>query len=97
MKEVDLPSGKKAKIRKGKGADLVKAQMMAEGEPYKMQLGMIAAVTQIDDKPVTLEDLMDMDWGDVLTILNFLELPQNLPQMPSSPSPPTETSSTKKS
>lgn len=67
MREIELPSGKKAKIRQGKGKDLIKAQRAAKS-PDEIGMALIAELTTIDDKPVMFEDLLEMDLADVLRL-----------------------------
>lgn len=59
IQEVKLPSGKIAKIRPGKGRDVVAAQRIAGTEPDKI-IGALAAIrSEIDGKKMTLEELLD--------------------------------------
>ncbi|WP_242472444.1 phage tail assembly protein [Ectothiorhodospira mobilis] len=70
LPEITLGDGRKAAIRKGKGRDLLTASRMAGGtnEPMKIAYGLIAALATVDGKPLTIEDVEDMDLGDVLKL-----------------------------
>ncbi|MBI3584196.1 MAG: phage tail assembly protein [Nitrospinae bacterium] len=63
-KEIVLPSGKKATLRKGKGRDLFNAQRKAK-DPAEMQWALLSELVEIDGKKVVFEDLLEMDLPDV--------------------------------
>jgi hypothetical protein len=66
-KELTLPSGKIAKIRKGKGFDLLQAQMKAktsEEIPYAL----IAELAEIDGQGLVYEDILELDLEDVIAL-----------------------------
>ena len=67
MAEVNLPSGKTAVIKDGKGKDLFWAQKMANDPSEIMKMLMIRLV-EIDGKPITEDDLDEMDISDVLIL-----------------------------
>jgi hypothetical protein len=69
MREVKLPSGKTAVIKDGKGKDLFWAQRMASDASEIMKMLMIRLV-EIDGKPITEDDLDEMDIADVLALTN---------------------------
>lgn len=66
-KTINLPSGKVAVLRNGKGIDLLHAQMKAktsEEIPYAL----IAELTEIDGQTLVYEDILDMDLADVIEL-----------------------------
>ncbi len=66
-KELTLPSGKIAIIERGKGKDLLQAQMKAktsEEIPYAL----IAELAEIDGQKLVYEDILEMDLGDVIAL-----------------------------
>lgn len=67
MKELTLPSGKQAVIKDGHGRDLIAAQRVASSSDEIGQ-ALIAQLTEIDGKPIVLEDVLDMDIADVLAL-----------------------------
>lgn len=80
MKEIKLPSGKKAKIREGKGRDLLNAWRKAKNSD-EIVFALIAELVEIEGKKVIYEDLLEMDLKDVIAIQaevmgNFLSLQQ---------------------
>ncbi|MDI1471930.1 hypothetical protein THER_2041 [Thermodesulfovibrio sp. N1] len=82
MKEIKLPSGKKAKIREGKGKDLLNAWRKAKNND-EIVFALIAELVEIDGKKVIYEDLLEMDLKDVLAIQaevvgDFLSLQQGI-------------------
>lgn len=70
-KTINLPSGKVAILRNGKGIDLLHAQMKAktsEEIPYAL----IAELTEIDGQKLVYEDILDMDLTDVIELQNAI-------------------------
>lgn len=67
MKEMTLPSGKKAKIREGKGKDLLNAWRKAKNSD-EIVFALMAELVEIDGKKIIYEDLLEMDLKDVLAI-----------------------------
>lgn len=70
--EVSLPSGRIAWVlRKGKGKHIQAAARMAgpNAEQMTLSMGIIAAKALIDGQPVTVEDVLEMDDGDVWKLL----------------------------
>lgn len=66
-KTINLPSGKIAILRNGKGIDLLHAQMKAktsEEIPYAL----IAELTEIDGQPLVYEDILELDLSDVIEL-----------------------------
>lgn len=66
-KTVKLPSGKTARVRKGKGKDLLAAQRSG-GDAGTIQFALLAALVLVDDAPIVLEDLLEMELEDVLAL-----------------------------
>lgn len=62
-----IVDGKRIVIYKGKGKHLINAQMKANN-PGEILWSLITEVVEIDDKKITLEDLYEMDLGEVLQI-----------------------------
>ena len=65
-KELTLPSGKIAIIKKGKGIDLLNAQKNSNSSD-EIPYALIAQLTEIDGQGV-YEDVLEMDLEDVLAI-----------------------------
>lgn len=63
-KEIELPSGKKATIKKGKGRHVMMATKMAEGDPGKIIPCIMHYLVLIDGEKQTLEQLEDLDMKD---------------------------------
>lgn len=66
-KEIILPSGKKATLKKGKGYDLLQAQTKAktsEEIPYAL----IAEIAEIEGTKLVYEDILELDLEDVITL-----------------------------
>ena len=66
-KELELPSGKIAKIKAGRGFDLLEAQKKAktsEEIPYAL----IAELAEIDGQPLVYEDILELDLPDVIAL-----------------------------
>lgn len=73
--ELELPSGRRARQRPGRGRD-VRMAMLAVGEPfdqYKYAFAMIARRTLIDGKAITAESLDDMGEADVMVLLSGVD------------------------
>jgi hypothetical protein len=80
--EVQLPSGAIAMVRRGKGRDLRLAQM-AVGQPFddvRFEYALIARLTTIGGKKVTMEEVDEMSIGDVLVLQREVDS-INFPQM----------------
>ena len=66
-KTLSLPSGKTATLRKGRGFDLLQAQIKAktsEEIPYAL----IAELTEIDGQKLVYEDILELDLSDVIAL-----------------------------
>ena len=68
MTEIELPSGKKAIVRPGKGRDLIKAQRAAK-TPDEIPYALVAELVTIEGKPVIFEDVLEMEIPDVLALM----------------------------
>lgn len=66
-KELTLPSGKIAIIKKGKGIDLLNAQKNSNSSD-EIPYALIAQLTEIDGQNIVYEDVLEMDLEDVLAI-----------------------------
>ena len=66
-KEITLPSGKIATIKKGKGLDLLNAQKNSNSSD-EIPYALIAQLTEIDGQKLVYEDILEMDLEDVLAI-----------------------------
>ena len=69
-KEIKLPSGKLALVRKGFGRDLMRAHRAVghNPEPTAITFALIAELAQVDGKTIVYEDVQAMELGDVLTL-----------------------------
>ena len=71
MKNITLPSGKRAKIDDGKGYHLLQSQRKAkltDEIPYAL----IAELTEIDGQKLPYEEILQMSLNDVSTLLNAI-------------------------
>lgn len=66
-KTLMLPSGKIAVLRKGKGNDLLQAQMKAKNSE-EIPYALIAELVEIDGQSLVYEDILDMDLEDVIAL-----------------------------
>jgi hypothetical protein len=69
-REIKLPSGRTAAIRKGVGRDLMRAHRVTghNPEPTAVTFALIAELTLIDGKSIVFEDVLSMDLADVLSL-----------------------------
>jgi hypothetical protein len=69
-KEIKLPSGRLALVRKGFGRDLMRAHRAVghNPEPTAITFALIAELAQVDGKTIIYEDVQAMELGDVLTL-----------------------------
>lgn len=67
MKEMILPSGKKATIKDGKGRDLLNAQRKAKSAE-EIAYALLAELTEIEGQKLIYEDILEMDIKDVLAL-----------------------------
>jgi len=70
IRTINLPSGRVAAIRRGKGRDLMRAHRVTAGnpEPMAVSFALIAELTQVDGKPMVYEDVLGMDLDDVMML-----------------------------
>lgn len=66
-KELTLPSGKVAVIEKGKGKDLLQAQMKAKASD-EIPYALIAELVEIDGQKLVYEDILELDLEDVIAL-----------------------------
>lgn len=79
--EVKLSDGRTAKIRKGKGSDLFKAQRLAN-DPAEVSKLLLVFLTEIDGEPLSEETLEEMPLEDVLTLMDAFGQLHPLSRMP---------------
>ena len=68
-KEITLPSGKKALIKKGKGIDLLNAQKNTSASD-EIPYALIAQLCEIDGQKIVYEDVLELDLEDVIALQN---------------------------
>lgn len=66
-KELTLPSGKIAIIEKGKGKDLLQAQIKAKTSD-EIPYALIAELVEIDGQKLVYEDILELDLEDVIAL-----------------------------
>ena len=66
-KEITLPSGKIAVIKKGRGIDLLNAQKNSNSSD-EIPYALIAQLTEVDGQRLVYEDVLELDLEDVLAI-----------------------------
>jgi len=71
MKNITLPSGRKAKIDNGKGYHLLQSQRKAKATD-EIPYALIAELTEIDGQKLPYEDILQMSLNDVSTLLNAI-------------------------
>jgi len=71
MKEITLPSGKKAKIDDGKGYHLLQSQRKAKNTD-EIPYAIIAELAEIDGQKLPYEDILQLSLLDVSTLLNAI-------------------------
>src|ERR1700688_3916592 len=69
-RQIALPSGKTAEVRRGKGRDLMRPHRAVAGnsEPMSVSFALIAELARVDGKALVYEDILEMDLDDVLTL-----------------------------
>ena len=96
-KDITLPSGKTAKIKAGRGFDLLEAQKKAktaEEIPYAL----IAELAEIDGQALVYEDILELDLSDVIALQEIIAGKfQSVTHKPSSTSPKQPDGNTPKS
>lgn len=68
-KELILSDGKIAKVGEFKGKHVLQAQKVAGKDTDKMIFALIATCVTVDDKKIVMEDLEEMNGGDVLNLM----------------------------
>jgi hypothetical protein len=72
-REITLPSGRKALIRKGTGRDQIEAHKIAKGSSAtELMYGLIARMALIDGKPILYEQVLELDLEDVMELQGAL-------------------------
>ena len=66
-KTINLPSGKIAIVKEGKGYDLLQAQQKAK-TPEEIPYALIAELCEIDGQKFVYEDILELDLADVLAL-----------------------------
>lgn len=66
-KELNLPSGKIAILKNGKGHDLLQAQMKAKNSE-EIPYALIAELAEIDGQRLVYEDILEMELSDVIAL-----------------------------
>jgi len=88
VKQITLPSGATAEVRKGRGKDLMRAHRAVRGkdDPMAISFALIAELTNIDGKMIVYEDVLEMNLSDVLALqTEIMGSDFQLPPLPSSP------------
>jgi hypothetical protein len=88
VKQITLPSGATAEVRKGRGKDLMRAHRAVRGkdDPMAIAFALIAELTNIDGKTIVYEDVLEMNLSDVLVPqTEIMGSDFQLPPLPSSP------------
>lgn len=77
--EVVLPSGRFARVGPVKGRHLLETHRRIVTQKQDSVFALIALVCTVDDKPITYEELLDMDFRDALKlhslVSKYLESP----------------------
>nr|VFK16286.1 MAG: hypothetical protein BECKLFY1418C_GA0070996_102231 [Candidatus Kentron sp. LFY] len=69
LKEIVLPSGKRAAFLKRRGIAIVNAQRKIGGDASRMSFALISEMVEIDGSPVLMEQLEDeIDFFDCLAL-----------------------------
>ena len=68
-RELILPSGKTATIKKGRGIDLLNAQKNTNSSD-EIPYALIAQLCEIDRQKVVYEDILELDLEDVIALQN---------------------------
>jgi hypothetical protein len=68
-REITLPSGARAMVRRGRGRDLMRAQRAAAAsDSSAVAFALIAELAEIDGRIIVYEDVLEMDLGDVVAL-----------------------------
>jgi hypothetical protein len=82
-KEMKLPSGRTALVRRGFGRDLMRAHRVVghNGDPAAITFALIAELAQVDGQAIVYEDVLAMELADVLSleaeVAGGIEQPEN--------------------
>lgn len=68
-KTLELPSGKIAEIKPGKGRDVVAATRVADGDASMMMPALMAQLVRIDGQSLPMEDFLDLPAGDFMKLM----------------------------
>jgi hypothetical protein len=80
IKEITLPSGKKAAIKEGKGKDLFWAYRNA-GDPSEIVRLLMVRLIEIDSEPLTEDGIDELPISDVMALIKeFTEVYSPLSQ-----------------
>lgn len=95
-----LPSGKIARIKEGKGRDLLQAQRVAKSAE-EMLFALLAELVTFEGKRLVLEEVLELPLKDVLALQqavvgDFLPSPALRPSSTSAESPAGDTVSSKR-
>ena len=71
MKHIILPSGKKVKIKYGKGYHLLQSQRKAKNTD-EIPYALIAELTEFDGQKLPYEDILQFPLNDVSALLNAI-------------------------
>lgn len=74
-KTVTLSDGSELKIYNYVGRDMITANRLGGGDSLRMSFAIMAARTEIDGKPQTLEDYENMDGDLIAEIMEHVEVP----------------------
>jgi hypothetical protein len=68
-RSLELPSGRRARVRKGYGRDLIRAQRAAvDDDPSAVVFALIAELTEVEGRKIVYEDVLEMSLADVLAL-----------------------------
>lgn len=70
IQTIILPSGKTAVIGIFKGKHIKEATKISDGKSEDLVFALISITTKIDDKPIVMEDLEEMDGRDVMKLMS---------------------------
>jgi hypothetical protein len=72
MREVVLPSGAFARIRRLTWRDRIEVMKLVAGDTESMWVKLAVRAITLDDKPLEEEQVLDLDWRDSTAIINAL-------------------------
>lgn len=68
MREITLPSGKKAVIHKGKGKHAIQAMKICDGKTEQYLPALMSLLIDIDGQALVMEDFEEMDMQDYMAL-----------------------------